>query len=572
MRDAGIVAECDDGASGEARGAGMVAECDDGACREARGVGMVAECDDGASREARDAGIVAECDDGASGEARGAAIVAECDDEARGEARRARKSRNATMERAEKRGARVWSQNATMERAEKRGARVWSQNATVERAEKRETRLRSQNATVERAEKRGARVWSQNATMERAERREAWAWSQNATMERAERRGTRQRSQNAYTVNAKTIGESAEMEQKKVYTLGVVGLGEGRSIMSAALQSERWKLVKVCDLNEEICAQRAKEFGFSEWTTDYQELLDDPTIEVIAIYTPDQLHLKHVCQALEAGKHVVCTKPLLPSLEGAKELIEVQQRTGKKVFVGQSTRFFEPMIKQREDYDQGRNGDLETVEAHYITDGRWFLEKAWSRQKGFSWMYGFMIHAVDLVRWYLPEVSEVAGFGRSSANNAAHGLETWDSMRFILRDEQGRIATVAGSYTLPTFEQAIEPSISCVLRGTKGTTRGEYPSLRYNTHFEGEGNAAHAYEEKDPYYFRFEGKSHHAGEYQNYIEYFADCLDSDATPLPDVHEAVRTLALMEAMERSMRSGGQVVRVQAILDEYWSKGQ
>jgi predicted dehydrogenase len=359
------------------------------------------------------------------------------------------------------------------------------------------------------------------------------------------------------------------MEQK-VYSLGVVGLGEGRSIMSAALNSSRWKLTRVCDLSEEVCQRRAQEFGFSEWTTDYRVLLEDPSIDVIAIYTPDQLHFTHVCQALEAGKHVICTKPLLPSLENAKELLEVQRRTNKKVFVGQSSRFFEPMIRQRQDYEKGRHGDVETVEAHYITDGRWFLEKEWSRQKGFSWMYGFMIHAVDLVRWYLPDITEVTGFGRSSANNSAFGSDTYDTMRFLMRDADGRIAQVSGSYTLPTFEQSVEPSISCVIRGTEGTTRAEYPNMRYNTHFTGEGSSTHTLDYRHFYYFRFEGKSHHAGEYQNYIEYFAECLDQGITPLPDVDEAVHTLALMEAMERSMKAGGQLICVQDIVDEYWGK--
>lgn len=354
---------------------------------------------------------------------------------------------------------------------------------------------------------------------------------------------------------------------KKTYKIGVVGLGEGRSIMSAALGSDRFELVKVCDLNEELCRRRGQEFGFHVWTTDYAELLADPSIDVIAIYTPDQLHLKHVCQALEAGKHAICTKPLLPSLDGAGTLLEVQRRTGKHVFVGQSTRFFEPMLRQRQDFERGRHGEIETVEAHYITDGRWFLDKAWSRQQGFSWMYGFMIHAVDLVRWYLPDIVEVVGYGRSSANNAINGSNAWDTMRFLLRDREGRIAQVAGSYTLPTPGSEAEPSIGCTIRGTRGTSRGEYPNLRYHTHFEGEAPMTHTMEEQHGYYFRFEGTSHHAGEYQNYIEYFADCLDRGATPLPDTAEALETLALMEAMERSLRGGGVTVRVQDVLDGY-----
>jgi len=354
---------------------------------------------------------------------------------------------------------------------------------------------------------------------------------------------------------------------KRVYRLGVVGLGEGRSILSAALASERWELIRMCDLNEELCRSREKEFGFSAWTTSYDELLGDPAIEAIAVYTPDQLHLKHVKMALEAGKHVICTKPLLPSLDGAAELLAAQKRSGKHVFVGQSTRYFEPMRRQRRDFEAGRHGDVHTVEAHYITDGRWFLEKDWSRQKGFSWMYGFMIHAVDLVRWYLPGVTEVMGFGLCSEANRAGGVDSWDTMRFLLRDADGRIGQVSGSYTLPALGQDVEPSIGCVIRGAAGVSRAEYPNLRYHTRFAGEQPATADLEHLRDYYFRFEGRSHHAGEYQNYIEDFAECLDEGRTPLPDASEAVRTLAVMAAMERSAREGGRLVRIQDIADEY-----
>jgi len=229
-----------------------------------------------------------------------------------------------------------------------------------------------------------------------------------------------------------------------VYNLGVVGLGEGRSILSAALQSEKWNLVSMCDINPDMCKLREQEFGFDCWTTRYEDLLEDASVDVIAIYTPDQLHYAHIKQALEAGKHVICTKPLLVSLDGAGELIELSRSTGKHVFVGQSSRFFEPMIRQRQDYEAGKHGELQTVEAHYITDARWFLKKGWSRQAGFSWMYNFMIHAVDLVRWYMPSVNEVMGFGRCSANSKEHGIEAFDSLRFLLRDDEGRIATASG--------------------------------------------------------------------------------------------------------------------------------
>lgn len=359
--------------------------------------------------------------------------------------------------------------------------------------------------------------------------------------------------------------EIAHAKTRRTYKLGVIGLGEGRSILSAALQSNRWELVNVCDINEEMCKLRSSEFGLTRYTLRYDDMLNDPDIDVIAIYTPDQLHGRHIKMALEAGKHVIVTKPLLHSLDEANELLAVWKFSGKHVFVGQSSRFFEPMIHQRNDYLAGRHGELDTVEAYYISDSRWFLQKDWSRQKGFSWMYNFMIHAVDLAKWYLPDIEEVFGYGHSSSNNKAFGLSVSDTMRFVMKDTEDRIAQVSGSYTKPTIKH-VDPGISCTLRGTKGTSRAVYSKLLYHTHFPPEQPVTHAYEEKFPYYFRFEGASHHAGEYQNYIEYFAECLDQGTTPKPDLNEGIHTIALMTAMERSMETG-QPVKVKQILNDF-----
>src|SRR6201991_1542375 len=105
--------------------------------------------------------------------------------------------------------------------------------------------------------------------------------------------------------------------------LGILGLGEGRSTMSAALNSPKWELKKICDLNEQLCLQRVEEFNFPHYTLHYQEMLDDPAIDVIGIYTPDKFHAAHVKAALLHGKHVVCTKPFVDDLTEAKLIIDL---------------------------------------------------------------------------------------------------------------------------------------------------------------------------------------------------------------------------------------------------------
>jgi predicted dehydrogenase len=353
---------------------------------------------------------------------------------------------------------------------------------------------------------------------------------------------------------------------KRRLRLGVLGLGEGRSIISAALASELWELAQICDLSEQLCQDRAAEFRFDRYTTRMEEMLADPSIDVIGIYTPDPLHARHVAQCLEAGKHVICTKPLVDNLADARVLIDAAQKAKRHVFVGQSTRFFEPMIRQRADYDARKHGALFSVEAHYHADHRWFLSKGWAKAGGLKWLYGGLSHPVDLIRWYLPDVSEVMGYGLLTESGRAVGLHHPDAMHFVLTTSSGKIGRVSGCYSSPPGNHARDSHMTCCLRGERGTSHADYYDLRYSTQFTGEGSVQHDMADKEPYYFRFTGRSHHAGEYQNYIEYFARCLAAGQPPKPDLREGIGTVALMSAMERSLQTR-QPVAVRSVLEEY-----
>jgi predicted dehydrogenase len=340
--------------------------------------------------------------------------------------------------------------------------------------------------------------------------------------------------------------------------------------MSAALNSPKWELVKICDLNEQLCLQRAEEFNFPHYTLNYQEMLDDPSIDVIGVYTPDKFHGKHVKAALSHGKHVVCTKPFIDDLSEAVSLLELVRTTGKRVFVGQSSRFFEPMKRQRKDYEEGLIGELITVEAYYHADHRWFLEKGWSLENSFKWLYGGLSHPVDLVRWYLPDITEVMGYGMLSANGKKGGLYHEDTMHFIFRAEDGRIARVSGAYTGPVQPVVRDSEMSCILRSAEGCSQADYMDLRYAVTTNTGEEKIITWEHKLKHYFRFEGKSHHAGEYQNYLEYFADSIEQGWTAFPDVREGIRTIALMKAMEESLATA-QPVKVESIIQRFGLTG-
>jgi predicted dehydrogenase len=348
--------------------------------------------------------------------------------------------------------------------------------------------------------------------------------------------------------------------------LGVLGLGEGRSIISAALNSQLWELVQICDLNEDLCKERAAEFRLKKYTTKFADMLADHSIDAIGVYTPDPLHATHIKQILEAGKHAICTKPLIDDLKQGRSLLDASAKSGKRVFVGQSSRFFEPMIRQRADYDAGKHGNLFSVEAHYHADNRWFLQKDWAKTGGLKWLFGGLSHPVDLVRWYFPDVTEVMGYGVLTENGRTLGLRDPDSMHFVLTTGSGKIARVSGCYSSPPVNHMRDSHMTCILRGESGASQADYYDLRYSTHFKGEGCVQYDMETKAPYYFRFGGRGHHAGEYQNYIEYFARCIESNETPKPDIREGIVTVAVMTAMDRSMQRR-QPVTIKSVLDEF-----
>ena len=346
--------------------------------------------------------------------------------------------------------------------------------------------------------------------------------------------------------------------------LGVLGLGEGRSIISAGVQSQFWAVAALCDLNEALGRERCAEFSLptSLYTSSLDALLANPKVDVIGIYTPDHLHAEHVIRVLRAGKHVICTKPFLDNLTRAREVLDVARAGNRRVMVGQSSRYFAPFARQREHFDTGAFGELNTVEAYYNADHRWFLAKRWAKTDSFKWLYGGLSHPVDFVRWYLPDISEVSGYSRLSENGRKLGLIHPDTFHFIFKTESGRIARVSGTYTSPVTPTQRDSNMSCILRGSLGASQGDYYDLRYSWKTDTQ-SAVETFEDQDAYFFRFGGHSHHAGEYQNYIEYFARCLERNESPKPDVAEGIVTVALMQAMEESTQTGGPV-KVRAVL--------
>jgi len=336
--------------------------------------------------------------------------------------------------------------------------------------------------------------------------------------------------------------------------VGVVGLHEGRTMLVALTQTGFCRAVAGCDLSVEKLEEARRVNPGLFLTRDYAELLRRDDVHIVAIYTPDALHAGQIAAAFAAGKHVICTKPLINSLDAAPDLLAAQRRSGLRLLVGQSTRFFESFRRQRAAYERGELGEIELIDAHYHHRMDWFYDKSpWALAET-DWAFLGLSHPLDLTRWYLGRIEQVHAFGTRTQLGRRYGVQGFDAYVVNLRSEDGRIARVLGNYgitELPTARSMIE----CFLMGARGTSLAKYPELEYRYRSADGAEVREDYQhELTGYYFRHELKGMHYGEFANYADYFARAIVENRPASPDLVEGIETVVVMAAVRQSAQTG------------------
>jgi predicted dehydrogenase len=347
--------------------------------------------------------------------------------------------------------------------------------------------------------------------------------------------------------------------------VGVVGLHEGRTLLVALGRTRHAVAAAGCDTEPRKIDEARRDVPGIFYTRDYTELLARPDVDIVAIYTPDSLHAGQIVQAFEAGKDVICTKPVVNSLKDAAAVLAAGRRTGRKLLVGQSTRFFEPFRRQRAAFEQGHFGDLELVDAHYVHRMDWYYEKSPWVATDTDWVFLGLSHPVDLVRWYLGPIETVQAFGTTSALGKRYGVAGFDIYTVNLRSGDGRLGRVMGHYGLKELPSA-RNCIELLLYGSRNSGLAQYHDMRYRyTRDDGTEVLEDPLYELRHYYFNSEIHGMHYGEFANYAEYFAASLIDGKPYSPGLEEAVETLCVMEAIRRSAR-GGMIVAVRDVMEE------
>jgi predicted dehydrogenase len=138
-----------------------------------------------------------------------------------------------------------------------------------------------------------------------------------------------------------------------------------KKVIPAMQQGKLTTVTAIASRDIAKAREAAKSLGIPTAYGSYEELLADPNIDAIYNPLPNQLHVPLTAKAAEAGKHVLCEKPLSMTVAEAKTLLEVRARTGVKICEAFMIRSAFQWLRVRELLNEGRIGDLRAVNAHF---------------------------------------------------------------------------------------------------------------------------------------------------------------------------------------------------------------
>ena len=272
------------------------------------------------------------------------------------------------------------------------------------------------------------------------------------------------------------------MEKKiKVGIIGCGGIANGKHMPSLAKIKEI-EMVAFCDIIEEKAEAAAKKFGTPDAKvyTDYKELLADKSIDTVHVCTPNRSHSFITIDSLEAGKHVMCEKPMAKTYAEAKAMYEASVRTGKKLTIGYQSRWRGDSLYLKECCENGDLGEIYYARAialrrRAVPTWGVFLNEY---EQGGGPLIDIGTHALDLTLWmmdnYKPKMVVGTKYKKlGDQKNSANAWGDWDPEKYTVEDsafgfvvmENGATVSVESSWALNIADPE---EASTLLAGDKG--------------------------------------------------------------------------------------------------------
>ena len=194
--------------------------------------------------------------------------------------------------------------------------------------------------------------------------------------------------------------------------IGMVGAGNiARAHLAAYQKVEGAEIVAICDINPETLRETAERFGIERTYASETEMLSAQELDAVDVCVWNCNHAVCSIEALEAGKHVLCEKPMAANAKEAEDMIAAAQRSQKLLMIGFVLRFGDETRIAKDFIDKNYLGDIYYSKATYLrrhgAPGGWFTDKA--RSAGGP-VIDLGVHVIDLTRYLMGKPKALSVF------------------------------------------------------------------------------------------------------------------------------------------------------------------
>ncbi len=261
------------------------------------------------------------------------------------------------------------------------------------------------------------------------------------------------------------------MEKLRVAVIGCGSIAKHRHLVEYK-QHNQADIVAVCDIVEARAKEMTAKYGATAYTN-YHTLLNSEQVDAVSVCLPNYLHAPVSIDALNAGCHVLCEKPMATSQQEAEDMIRAAKANHKKLMIAHNQRFVASHIKAKKLIAKGELGKIYSFRTTFGHGG----PEAWSADGAESWFFkkeqafiGAMgdlgVHKADLLRYLLgEEFTEVSAIVET---NAKANATVDDNAVCILKSASGVIGTLTASWAYNTTEDN-----STIIYGEKAVLRIE---------------------------------------------------------------------------------------------------
>ncbi len=201
--------------------------------------------------------------------------------------------------------------------------------------------------------------------------------------------------------------------------VGIIGTGIGRLHASSLAKCPDAEIKAICDIDPERACGAAKDFGVADTYEDYHDMLADDEIDAVVVATPNYLHAPMAIASFEAGKHVLCEKPISTNAADAKAMVEAGRKAGRIFQMGFNNRFRGDTQLLKKCIEDGDLGEIYYAKTGWLRrrgmpggERGWFTTKSMS---GGGPLIDLGVHVLDLTLWLMGNPRPVYVLGSSYA-------------------------------------------------------------------------------------------------------------------------------------------------------------